>query len=92
MPATRLRLAAERCNLMFHCCCILQAIAKALEEGGAPQLIVLNLRDNPLGPEATQLVVSHALMSKASSDALINEQCSPSGLPPCKTCRQSYCS
>lgn len=36
---------------------LLQAIAKALDGGAAPQLILLNLRDNPLGPEATELMV-----------------------------------
>lgn len=36
---------------------LVQAIAKVLEDGAAPQLILLNLRDNPTGAETTGLMV-----------------------------------
>ena len=51
---------------------IVQSLAKALEDGAAPQLILLDLRGNPLGAGSESVVVSFMLCSTYQSSRSLN--------------------
>jgi hypothetical protein len=58
--------------------CFLQALADVLQEGGAPELINLDLRGNTLSDHAQQLLVSkhHAQSLLQPVQAVLEVHCS----------------